>query len=383
MTEIKGSVRMESCMKIAMISFTKQGEELADKLAEKLTRLEIENKSFRKPFQPAIGKVVEDCFTSYDGILFIGAAGIAVRCIAPYIKSKFTDPAVVVMDERGKYCISLLSGHIGGANGMTKQIASITGAIPVITTATDINDCFAIDLFAKEKNLLMAPTSMCKEISAALLNKEKVMVKSDFPITSSLPAFMELEESVEIKMMENTRMDKTKEGQKKHRETTENSYHIHFALFQKSERTPRTLYLIPKVLTIGIGCRKGASYEKIENAVVQSLKKLGGKNQKNVAQILQSTAGIASIDVKEEEPGIQQFVRKYQLPFVTFSAEELGNLDGNFSHSDFVEQTVGVDNVCERAAVKACPNGTLIGKKATYDGVTVAIVMSDWSVDFV
>lgn len=348
-------------MKIAMISFTKRGEELADQIARELTGLQIENKSLKKPFQPNIGKIVEECFAACDGILFIGATGIAVRCIAPCIKSKFTDPAVVVVDERGKFCISLLSGHVGGANALTKQIASMLGAIPVITTATDINDCFAIDLYAREKNLFMAPTSMCKKISASLLNGKKVLVKSDFPITSSLPSFMELE------------------GEK----DTAYTEKIHFSLFSETEKDTDTLYLVPKILTIGIGCRKGASYEKIENAVVQSLKRLGGKNQKSVEQILQSTFQIATIDVKKEEPGIQRFVKKYHIPFVTFSAEELGKVEGNFTHSQFVEQTVGVDNVCERAAMKACPEGRIIQKKRTYDGVTAAIVMSDWSVDFV
>ena len=347
-------------MKIVVISFTHRGEVLADKIAESFKKLSVECRSIKKPFLPSLENVIEHAFKEYDGIIFVGATGIAVRCIAPYIKSKYEDPAVVVVDEIGKYSISLLSGHIGGANALTKQVAAMVGAVPVINTATDINGCFAIDLYAREKNLFMEPVSMCKKISSALLNEKPVRIKSDFPIVSSLPDFMELEEK-----------------------GSEDSPRIYFSLFSGTEEDHNTLYLIPKVLTIGIGCRKGASYEKIENAVVQSLKKTGARNQKNVKQMLQSTIGIASIDVKKKELGIQQFADKYHLPFVTYTAEELEKVEGNFSHSDFVERTVGVDNVCERAAIKACECGRIIMEKATYDGVTVAIAMSDWSVDFV
>jgi len=361
--------KMWGCgMKIVIISFTNRGEKLADKVTTELTKLHIENHSLKKPFVPSLEKKVEESFKTCDGILFIGATGIAVRSIAPYIKSKYTDPAVVVVDEKGNYCISLLSGHIGGGNALTKQIASLIGATPVITTATDINDCFAVDVYAKEKNLFMTPVAMCKEISATLLKKEKVMVKSEFPIVSDLPPSMVLERNG---VAENKK------------ESIEKCPGIYFALFSETEKEDNILYLVPKVLTIGIGCRKGASYEKIENAVVQSLKKLGARNQKSVSQMLQSTIQIASIDVKKEEVGICQFVGKYHLPFITFPAEELNALKGTFTHSDFVEQTVGVDNVCERAALKACGSGKTIMKKEAYDGVTVAIAMSDWSVDFV
>ncbi|MDD2972148.1 MAG: cobalt-precorrin 5A hydrolase [Lachnospiraceae bacterium] len=350
-------------MKLLIVSFTKRGEELADKLQIAFDVIQIPSRIIKGPFVPTLGEQIGESFRRDDGIIFVGATGIAVRTIAPYLKSKYTDPAVVVLDERAQYCISLLSGHVGGANALARQVASLTGASPVITTATDVNDCFAIDLYARQKDLYMDPVKMCKKISASLLNGEKVLLKSDFPILSSLPNGMELEGAVE-------------EGE-------ENLNHIHFSLFSKGELAKNTLYLLPRILTIGIGCRRGASYEKIENAVVQSMMRLGSENHHSVKHMLQSTLQIASIDLKKDEIGIRQFAEKYRLPFLTFSAEELEQAPGEFSHSDFVNQTAGVDNVCERAAMKACGTGKLIHKKTVYDGVTIAIAMADWSVDFV
>ena len=122
-------------------------------------------------------KIVE-----YSKLVFICACGIAVRTIAPFVKNKKEDFAVVVCDEDGKFAISLLSGHLGGANELAENVAEILGGQAVITTATDVNGITAIDNYAKENNLEIDSMKMAKEVSAQLLNGEKVAFKSDFNI---------------------------------------------------------------------------------------------------------------------------------------------------------------------------------------------------------
>ena len=120
-------------------------------------------------------------FESQDALLFIGATGIAVRSIAPFVADKRKDPAVVVMDEKGIFAISLLSGHIGGANELAGKLANLTGAIPVITTATDVNGRFAVDVFAKKQKLWIADMKAAKRVSADVLDEKKIGLVTEFP----------------------------------------------------------------------------------------------------------------------------------------------------------------------------------------------------------
>lgn len=345
-------------MIISMVSFTRKGDKLADKIRKALTEEKQQVETAKRPFEAPLDNWVKEAFGKSEGIIFIGAAGIAVRSIAPYLKSKYTDPAVVVIDDNAKYSISLLSGHIGGANMLANKVAAITGATPVVTTATDVNDCFSVDVFAKQHELSMMPDNFYKKISAALLQGEQITVQSDFPIQGIFPHQLVLSKEIKTKLQ------------------------ISFSLFAKEEKEHKTLYLIPKVLTIGIGCRKGTPCEKVEIAVKAALKQMSGAEEEALSTLLKSTAQIVSIDVKQKEMGICQFAERYTIPFHTFSAEQLQQVEGDFSHSDFVEQTVGVDNVCERAAVLASNHGSLRVRKMTCDGVTIAIAMSDWSVNF-
>ena len=334
---------------VAIISFTEAGAKLARKIEGTLVKLHMKVSVEEKPFTCTLTEWTNRAFCEADALCFIGATGIAVRSIAPFLESKYVDAAVIVLDDMGKYCISLLSGHVGGANQLTEQIAQITGAIPVITTATDNHGYFAIDSFAREKNLTCIPTKGCKEIAAAFLEGKVIEIASDFRITGELPRQMKI---------------KTKQAS--------SSPKIVFTLYPKQE--PDTLYLIPHIITVGIGCKKGTACEQIEDVVQQSLRMHEMQ--------LQSIQQIASIDVKKEEAGLMEFTQKYKLPLVTYSAAELRKVEGSFAHSDFVEQTVGVDNVCERAAVLGSRNGTLIQRKTSFQGVTIALAMADWSVDF-
>ncbi len=300
------------------------------------------------PLTESLNQWTAKQFTQVGAIIFIGAAGIAVRAIAPFLNHKTTDPAVIVLDERGEFVIPILSGHIGGANELVGVIANILGSTPVITTATDINHKFAVDVFAKRNELHISNMIYAKEISAAILNNLQVGVSSDFPIEGALPDNLD------------PNLD----------------HHYGICISFDGDKKPflKTLNLIPQVLTLGIGCRKGKSMDEIERAVLNVLETrfISIKAVKNVA----------TIDLKKNERGLLEFCEKYNLEIQDYSAEILEKVQGDFVESDYVKSITGIGNVCERAAILGSKKGTLIQKKIAGSGVTVALAMKDWSMKF-
>jgi len=328
----------------AILYFTERGESTAQRIAEAI-RDDYQIGFFR----PRGGEkqYVEPLFPVVDALIFVGACGIAVRAIAPFVKNKLTDPGVIVVDELGLQAISLLSGHIGGANELTRRIAASIGAIPVITTATDINHRFTADEWAHNNGLSISSMQAAKRFAAEILRRDLPVV-SDFPIEGKLTGGL-------------FRGNSGKNG---------------LAIScRKCDVFDDPLVLIPKKLHIGIGCRRGTSMEKIHAAYMQVMKENG--------IYFKAIAGAASIDVKRDEAGLLEFCRKWKLPVQFFSADELSGVQGEFSTSEFVRNTVGVDNVCERAAMRAAgENAKLIVKKTCMDGVTVAVAQEEWSVCF-
>lgn len=253
-------------------------------------------------------------FDEADALLFIGACGIAVRAIAPHIGDKATDPAVVVMDEAGRHVIPLLSGHIGGANALAVKIAALTGAEPVITTATDVRGVPAIDSWAVDNDCAIENPAAIKAVSSAALAGRPVGVA----ITER----------------------------------------------QLKPPFPVTLFLRPRTLCLGVGCKKGIDSGAFEKAALAFL------NGCKVS--LLSVKAVATIDIKKDEGAINAFCEKYHLQLLTYDAPALRAVEGTFSHSDFVEKTAGVGNVCERAAVKASGGVLLMGKTAA-EGMAFAL----------
>ncbi len=252
-------------------------------------------------------------FDNADALLFIGACGIAVRAVAPFLHDKTTDPAVLVMDEAGKHVISLLSGHIGGANALAGEIALKTGAVPVITTATDLRGITAADTWAVDHNCAIENPEAIKSVSSAMLAGHAVGVA----ITER----------------------------------------------QMDPPFPVTLWLRPRTLVLGAGCRKDTDPAAFEEKVLCFLKENGVS--------LLSLRAVATIDLKRNEPALVRFCTRYSLPLQVYSADELRAVPGVFAHSDFVEKTTGVDNVCERAAVLT--GGSLLVGKTAAEGITLAL----------
>ena len=336
-------------MKISIIAFTDNGMEIAYKLFNSLSQDELNDVNFTRCGKGALSAWSEEHFSHSDALVFIGAIGIALRAIAPYIKTKTKDPAVVVVDELGQFSIPILSGHIGGANELAIKISEILNAIPVITTATDINNVFAIDTWAKSQGLKILNPECIKLVSSKLLKGESIHIKTDYEIKGNAP------KNVYLNDLEDSNSD----------------YDVIIShKIEENEYKKDTLLLIPQIITVGIGCRKDTSFENIEESILTILKK-------EKYPIL-SVNAIASIDKKKSENGIIEFAKKYDLPFKTYSAEDLNSLEGDFTKSEFVRSVVEVDNVCERSAVLES-NGNLIRRKDTCDGrgVTVALAMKN------
>lgn len=306
----------------------------------------------------SLGEFVKTWFFKVDGIVFFSAVGIAVRSIAPCLAHKSQDPGVVVMDEQGNYCISLLSGHMGGGNHLAEMVAEWMNAIPVITTATDLENKLAVDEFAKKYNLIIENWNMAKKVSAAILEERPVGFSAFQNRKNHSFPYMEFLENEIMKA------GKGALGLNKEKE-------INIVIdYEKNDSHNRNcLCLIPKVLVLGIGCKKDVSLEQIQSAVEKCLEEY---------HFYESAIGrIASIDLKKEEKGIKLFCQEKKLPFVTFSSEELLMAEGKFQASDFVAKVTGVDNVCERSAVAACNKGRLLVPKTSYQGVTVAMALDE------
>lgn len=335
-------------MNMALFAFSRQGCRTARRVMQYFENEELHAytmERFRETdFEPVSPPIYSSVFNRADAIVFIGSCGIAVRKIAPFVKDKKTDPAVVVIDELGTFVIPILSGHIGGANELAGKLAKELGATPVITTATDINHKFSVDTWAARNGYVIDNLRRAKAVSAEILEAD-VPLHSDFPVITDYPSGVKTGDSGEIGIAVSYRTD---------------------------EPFAQTLRLIPPILHLGIGCRRGTAASAIDEAV-----KLVLDTHKIDRRAIKCAA---SIDLKAGEQGLLQFCRENQWPISFYSAEQLRNVPGEFTTSEFVERTTGVDNVCERAALIGAEK--LIVKKTAFNGVTVALAAEHWEVRF-
>ncbi len=297
-------------------------------------------------------------FDSNDVLIFVGACGIAVRKIAPYIKDKQTDPAVICIDELGTYVIPILSGHIGRANAIARYIAEQIGSTAVITTATDINGRFSVDSWAARNGFIIDDIKAAKEVSSAILEQDIPLI-SEFKIAGQLPAGIRSEDGNTVRSY-NDNADRFR-----------NDIGIYIGC---NIRKPfsRTLRLIPKAVHLGIGCRKGTDEDSIRQAVDKVL------SEHDIDK--RAVKCISSIDIKSGEKGLLDYAEHNNLPINFYSAEELNNLDGDFTSSEFVKGITGVDNVCERAAMIGAEH--LLVRKNAVNGVTIAAAIEHMEVHF-
>ncbi|MHB1443805.1 MAG: cobalt-precorrin 5A hydrolase, partial [Candidatus Humimicrobiaceae bacterium] len=335
----------------------KNGAELALRLGLELNATVYIKEEFIKmqeneliavyPIEGGFSAFVGRIFSEYEAIVFVMASGIVVRAIAGCIKDKTSDPAIVVMDEKGQHVISLLSGHIGGANRLARIIAQKTGAVPVITTSTDVNSTIAFDEFAVKNNCAIENLSDLKYISSELVNGEKAGLYSDYELVGELTSNI-------------VRYDGTC------------SYAVVF-----SNRTDidmkdgKTLYIRPRNLILGIGCKKGTAKEQIEAAVQDFMR----KNNKSIL----SLKCAATIDLKKDEKGLLEFCREHSLNLIIIPRDKIASVENNFAYSAFVKKKAGVGSVAEPCALLAVKNAAAVCGKTVYKGITLALSEEEMS----
>ena len=313
-------------------------------------------------------------------LLYVGACGIAVRAIAPYVQSKQTDPAVLVADERGRFVISLLSGHLGEANSYAEIVAGLTGGRAVITTATDVNGLFAVDVFAKKNGLVLTDFKAAKEFTANLLKTKKGILVIPEPYRKWITVSGEVPEELTISGEESEAGTNRTEVQEAHLNPEKESCWPQLFLSPQaaghgmdspleSERTapllpPARLQLIPPCLILGVGLKKGKTEQELLSFIRKVLQANG---------LLEEAIGqVASIDLKKDEPALWMAAETYVVPLRFFTAEELMQVKGEFSKSAFVQAVTGADNVCERASIAAGAEEILVPKTAE-NGLTLAV----------
>ena len=340
-------------MEIWVVSYTEAGRAAAARAADVLTGFGHVCRRFalpkfctekEEPLTVGASEWAGEGFRKAGALLFCCASGIAVRAVAPHVRSKTADPAVLVMDERSRFVIPLLSGHLGGANELAGALADALGAEAVLTTATDVNDVFAVDVFARRNHLYITDMTLAKEVSAALLAGEKVGFRSELPVEGPLP-----------------------------RGLTERDAALGILISPRPDSPfPRTLRLVPRRYAAGMGCRRGKSAAELEAFLRKNLAIHG------VAP--EELCCVASIDLKQDEPGLVTLCRRLRVPLVTYSAERLNAVPGEFSSSEFVKEQTGVDAVCERAALAG--GGVLTAGKTAENGMTFALAKREEAIHF-
>ena len=350
-------------MNVTLFSFTENAAMLSLKLYDYFTSQNFSCTAFTMekfavsekltPLTKPLKEHVSDCFQKENVIIFISACGICVRSIAPFIQDKTTDPCVLVIDEKANFVISLLSGHIGGGNEFTLQTAKFLHAAPVISTATDLNHTFAVDVFAKKNDLTISDMKLAKDVSSSLLHHIPVGIAGILP-NGSVPDGLSW---TNAPISENVP-----------------SLGIMISPFYAPVPFEHTLHLIPKQIVLGIGCKRNTDFESLKSFVDSILL--------DNHIFTSSIASIVSIDLKKDEKGLIELANSYGVPFVTYTAEELLEVPGDFTASNFVKSITGVDNVCERSTLAYSKADELLLPKTAHQGMTIALSKRKLSLHF-
>jgi cobalt-precorrin 5A hydrolase len=336
-------------MKMAIISVSNKGQELAFYLKDMLDndstiiKCDLYHRNVKKYF-PIL-------FYEYDAIIAVMASGILIRSIAPLIESKVTDPAVINIDDNGKFVISTLSGHLGGANELSNKIAGLIGATPVITTSTDVNNKLGIDVLARDLYLSIDNTEEILHFNKAILEGREISLtvnpNKNFEYLFEYLNDNTLEINVSIYYSSQVNTDE-----------------IHVSLDEHK------MVLKERRVVVGIGCRRGKECGFIHDGLKKSLADL---------KILPSRVNmLTSAEIKKDEKGILELSEKLDIPVEFVEMEKLRLFESNnISKSDFVHSKFGIYGVCEPSAlIMAGFDSKLIFKKTSYDGVTIAVAVS-------
>lgn len=316
--------------RLAYLAVTDGGQRLASRIAAALGGTVIPRRAGLSELMPAFWR-------QYDGLVCVMASGIVVRLIAPLVSDKQRDPAVVVVDEAGRFAVSLVAGHLGGANDLARQVAAVTGGQAVITTASDVLGHTALDLWAQAQNLAVEERRTLTRASAKLVNTGTLHIFSEIPI-ASLPAdFVVAGEPAAADCIVSHRLGPWSAG---------------------------VLLLRPRHLVAGIGCNRGTSAEQIATA-------LDGACARHGLSPL-AIRNLASIDLKADEAGLITFAEARGLMIDFYGKDELNRVAG-ISSSDAVLRATGAQGVAEPAALLSSGADNLLVRKMKWQDVTIAI----------
>ena len=346
---------------LAIITLTKGGAQLGLILKQRFPqahlyvpyRLEIKERNVRR-FSEQLGVLCGELVNYYSKLIFIMAVGIVVRTISPFLSHKSVDPAVVVVDEKGRFAISLISGHLGGANELAKEVALLTGGEPVITTATDVHEKYSFDLLAKQLDCKIIDFNGLKRCNYALLHGEKVGIYPDI-----LKSYIPLRKKSSIIFYKSIKSILNSDCLYK---VIISNKQIEDGVL-KQKRT--VISLNPRNLVLGIGCNRGTSSSEIEDTVRRFFNEW--------RRSFQSIKKIATVDIKSSEKGLTSFVRKHNFEIEFFKAKQLNKVESLTPPSRSSLKAVGSRGVCEPAAMLGAGVTTLLHSKKKTPNVTVAV----------
>ncbi len=351
-------------MKLAVIAVSVDGVELARKIQCSYPYVPIfapaalvksEQSSDLRRFEGGLQDFIGTIFHRFEALVLVMATGIAVRVTAPYLKGKAMDPAVVVVDDGGRFAISLLSGHLGGANELAHKLGEALGALPVITTSTDRHGVLAFDLLARRWGWVLENLTNLKKISTAQIRGEPLLIYTDDAFQFHLPGNI-----------------KTAHSQEEIYALCEENDQVTGVVFITNRKTlPRLpqelpyITLRPRNIVAGVGCRKGVSAARVLSGLGRALEEAG--------RVEDSLSLLATVEVKKNEPGLLLATQKLAVPLRLITLEQIREVEKRFEASSFVQKQIGVSAVAEPCAYLGSGNGRLILNKRSYNGVTVAL----------
>lgn len=379
-------------MKIALITLTRGSLDTAKRIKDYYPDAQIYTKTvlcdescsdIGKDFTAGVGSL----FASCQALVFIMAAGIVVRSIAPFLQHKSHDPAVVVMDEKGRFAISLLSGHLGQANKLAQDLADCMGGTPVITTATDVNDLVAVDMLAERMGCAIGDFEAAKTITAMMLEGKTIGCLVEQGVAEEAGNRLQIEISQRRQILYKDIIgDIAASGQKliwfeenqRHEAQAETDPKAHG--FQASEKidawiiismdppkptTQPSIWLVPKMLSLGIGCRRGKSFEELYEFAHRKASSLGVP--------LQSIGKIGTALIKSDEAGILQLGKALHADMHFYPNEDIQNVESKFEGSQFVLETLGVTGVSEPCGYLVSNRGKCLHTVVKENGMTLSI----------
>ncbi|WP_150275213.1 cobalt-precorrin 5A hydrolase [Paenibacillus tepidiphilus] len=356
--------------KYAAVAITRNGIRLALELAGRMGDMEVycyakysgglsEEPGERRLFDGPLKPLLPDLFRSYEGLVLFFSLGAAVRLLAPLLEHKTADPAVVVIDERGEHVISMLSGHLGGANQLTLRIAGLLGAHPVITTASDVQGSFAVDLLGLEFGWRAERPAPLKAVSAALVNGEPVAVVQTCGERDWLPSGAVQPEHV-------SRLPGVT-GLAAAGTAWAAAIVITDRLLSAGEQAllpAETVVYRPRSLVLGLGCNRGTSEAELEAVVKDTLAAL------ELSSL--SVRNVATAAIKGDEAGLLALCAKYDWELQLYTPEELNRMTVPVP-SEVVFRATGAYGVCEPAALLSSGAADLLQPKLKSGNVTIAV----------